>query len=64
MVNPWGTTAYALPAFLRHLGLIRRYLSITSQLELMSKEVKRRTKVVEEALEKLLTWRSAAQMSV
>ncbi len=51
--------AYALLAFLRHSKPIRRYLYTTNQLERVSKEVKRRTKVVEvfwgeEAGERLL----------
>lgn len=54
----WETKAYALLAFLRHPKPIRRYLYITNQLERLSKEVKRRTKVVkvfcgEEAVKKL-----------
>ncbi len=59
VVARWETQAYALLAFLRHPRPIRRYLYTTNQLERVSKEVKRRTKVVEvswgeEAVEKLL----------
>ncbi len=59
VVARWETKAYALLAFLRHSKPIRRYLYTTNQLERVSKEVKRRTKVVEvfcgeEAVEKLL----------
>ena len=59
----WGTVyprvvvhrehgAYALLAFLRHPKPIRRYLYPAKQLWRVSKEIKRRTKVV--AVEKLL----------
>ncbi|HDM60124.1 MAG TPA: hypothetical protein ENF96_00525 [Archaeoglobus veneficus] len=59
IVECWETKAYALLAFLRHPKPIRRYLYTTNPLEPMSKEVKRRTKVVEVfcgegAVEKLL----------
>jgi len=59
IVERWETKAYALLAFLRHPKPIRRYLYTTNQLERLSKEVKRRAKVVEvfcgeEAVEKLL----------
>lgn len=57
--NDWEAKAYALFAFLRHPKSICRYVSTTNQLERVSKEVKRRTKVVEmfcggEAVAKLL----------
>lgn len=59
VVARWETKAYALLAFLKHPKAIRRYLYTTNQLERLTKEVKRRTKVVEvfceeEAVEKLL----------
>jgi len=59
VVARWETKAYALLAFLKHPKPIRRYLYTTNQLERLTKEVKRRTKVVEvfcgeEAVEKLL----------
>ena len=55
----WETKTYAFLTFLRHPKPRRRYLYTTNQLERVSKEVKRRTKVVEvfwseEAVEKLL----------
>jgi len=47
IVARWETEAYALLAFLRHPRPIRRYLYTRNQLERVTKEVKRRTKVVE-----------------
>jgi len=41
------TKAHVLLAFLPHPKPIRRYLSTTSPLERLAKEVKRRTKVME-----------------
>lgn len=46
LVARWETKAYALLAFLQHPKPIRRYLYTTNQLERLTKEVKRRTKVV------------------
>lgn len=58
VVACWEAKAYALLAFLRHPKPIRRCLYTTNQLEWVSKETKRWTKVVEvfwgkEAVEKL-----------
>lgn len=59
VVEKWERKAQELLVFLRHPREIRRYLYTTNQLERLTKEVKRRTKVVEvfcgeEAVEKLL----------
>jgi len=57
IVERWETKAYALLACLRHPGPVRRYLYTTNQLERLAKEVKRRTKVAECSVAKVL-WRS------
>lgn len=50
VVTRWEAKAHALLAFLCHPKPIHRYLYITNQLERMSKEIKRLTKVVEKIL--------------
>lgn len=46
IVAHWETVVYVLLAFLKHPKPIRRYLYTTNQRERLTKEVKRRTKVV------------------
>ncbi|MGC8817411.1 MAG: transposase [Candidatus Hadarchaeum sp.] len=47
IVAHWEAKSHALLAFLRHPKPIRRCFYTTNQLECLSREVKRRTKVVD-----------------